>query len=273
MVSGGRRNSVTSSLTALGLHGQIRHHCRRGRLREQPSRRPDAFLIAAERLGVAPADCLVFEDTDLGIHAATAAGMAYVKVASPWSETNWRLARRGIGTGARSGTYSSIGGSRSGQGRSQVHAKWNRILGNRIFGTRQTGQSCWRLRPWSRCSLATNGRYGFHRDELQFLSDARHLDWGFVAYPPLTPFVERIGLELFGVSMVGLRLFSVLAQAAAIVVTGLMARELGGGRLAQGTAALAVALSPLPLFEGTEFQYAPSITSGGCWLPTSRCGC
>jgi hypothetical protein len=103
--------------------------------------------------------------------------------------------------------------------------------------------------------LATNGRYGFHRDELQFLSDARHLDWGFVAYPPLTPFVERIGLELFGLSMVGLRLFSVLAQAAAIVVTGLMARELGGGRLAQGTAALAVALSPLPLFQGTEFQY------------------
>ena len=103
--------------------------------------------------------------------------------------------------------------------------------------------------------LLTNGRYGFHRDELQFLSDARHLDWGFVAFPPLTPFVERIGLDLFGLSLVGLRLFSVIAQAAAIVVTGLMARELGGGRLAQGTAALAVALSPLPLFEGTEFQY------------------
>jgi hypothetical protein len=103
--------------------------------------------------------------------------------------------------------------------------------------------------------LLTNGRYGFHRDELQFLSDARHLDWGYVAYPPFTPFVESVSLELFGLSMVGLRLFSVLAQAAAIVVTGLMARELGGGRLAQGTAALAVALSPLPLFEGTEFQY------------------
>ena len=49
--------------------------------------------------------------------------------------------------------------------------------------------------------------------------------------------------------------FSVLAQALVIVVTGLMARELGGGRLAQVTAALAVALSPVPLFEGTEFQY------------------
>src|SRR5277367_5709976 len=64
--------------------------------------------------------------------------------------------------------------------------------------------------------LLTNGRYGFHRDEFQFLSDARHLDWGFVAYPPLTPFLERVGLQLFGVSMVGLRLFSVIAQAAAI---------------------------------------------------------
>src|ERR1700722_14820044 len=104
--------------------------------------------------------------------------------------------------------------------------------------------------------LLTNGRYGFHRDEFQFLSDARHLDWGFVAYPPLTPFVERVGLQLFGVSMVGLRLFSVVAQALAIVVTGLMARELGGGRLAQVTAALAVATSGLPVFEGTEFQYS-----------------
>ncbi len=103
--------------------------------------------------------------------------------------------------------------------------------------------------------LLTNSRYGFHRDELQFLSDARHLDWGFVAYPPLTPFVERISLAIFGLSMVGLRLFSVLAQAAAVVFAGLMAKELGGKRLAQVATALAVALSPLPLFEGTEFQY------------------
>src|SRR5271165_5142836 len=103
--------------------------------------------------------------------------------------------------------------------------------------------------------LLTNNRYGFHRDELQFLSDAMHLDWGFVPYPPLTPFVERISFEIFGLSMVGLRLFSVLAQSLAIVVSGVMTRELGGGRLAQVAAALAVALSPVPLFEGTEFQY------------------
>ncbi len=104
--------------------------------------------------------------------------------------------------------------------------------------------------------LLTNNRYGFHRDEFQFLSDARHLDWGFVAYPPLTPFLERISLGIFGVSLVGLRLFSVIAQASAIVVTGLMVRELEAGRLAQYAAVLSVALSPLPLFEGTEFQYS-----------------
>jgi hypothetical protein len=103
--------------------------------------------------------------------------------------------------------------------------------------------------------LLTNHRYGFHRDELQFLSDARHLDWGYVSYPPFTPFVEHIALAVFGLSLTGLRLFSVIAQTIAILVSGLMARDLGGSRLAQVTAALSVALSGLPLFEATEFQY------------------
>jgi hypothetical protein len=103
--------------------------------------------------------------------------------------------------------------------------------------------------------IVTNGRYGFHRDELQTLSDALHMDWGFVAYPPFTPFVERISMMLFGHSLIGLRMFSVLAQGAVIVITGLMARELGGGRLVQATAALCAALAPLAVFEGTEFQY------------------
>ncbi|MGB8032014.1 MAG: glycosyltransferase family 39 protein [Terracidiphilus sp.] len=103
--------------------------------------------------------------------------------------------------------------------------------------------------------LLTNNRYGFHRDELQFLSDARHLDWGFVAYPPFTPFIEHIALALFGVSIVGLRLTAVAAQFAVVILAGLMTKELGGARLAQVTAALAVGFSPLPIFEGHEFQY------------------
>ena len=67
--------------------------------------------------------------------------------------------------------------------------------------------------------------------------------------------IEHIGLALFGLSLVGLRLFSVIAQTIVIIVSGVMARDLGGSRLAQVTAALAVALSPLPIFEATEFQY------------------
>ncbi|MFP5234718.1 MAG: glycosyltransferase family 39 protein [Acidobacteriota bacterium] len=103
--------------------------------------------------------------------------------------------------------------------------------------------------------ILTNGRYGFHRDELQFLSDGRHLDWGFVAYPPFTPFIERIAMAVFGLSLTGLRLFSVLAQAIVIFVSGLMARDLGGNRWAQCATAVSVALSAVPLFEATEFQY------------------
>ena len=103
--------------------------------------------------------------------------------------------------------------------------------------------------------VLTNMRYGFHRDEFQFLSDALHLDWGYVAYPPLTPFVERLSMTLFGYSPEGLRLFSVFAQMAIIVTAGLIARTLGGNRIAMATAALAAALAPIAIFEGTEFQY------------------
>src|SRR3954466_7712215 len=93
--------------------------------------------------------------------------------------------------------------------------------------------------------LATNGQYGFHRDELQTLDDARYLDWGFVAYPPLTPFFGRLSQWLFGNSITGARVFPALAQAFVIVLGGLMARELGGGRLSQWIAALATAVGPV----------------------------
>lgn len=102
----------------------------------------------------------------------------------------------------------------------------------------------------------TNGHYGLHRDEWQVLSDAQHLDWGFVAYPPLTPALEQVALKIFGLSLAGLRLFSVLAQALVILLSGLMARELGGGRLAQVFTAIAVGLSPAPMGNATMFQYS-----------------
>jgi len=103
--------------------------------------------------------------------------------------------------------------------------------------------------------IITNGKYGFHRDELQTLDDARHMAWGFVAYPPVTPAIERVALALFGTSLAGLRVFAALGQALVIILSGWMARELGGHRLAQMIAALGVMIAPISIFSGTEFQY------------------
>jgi HAD superfamily hydrolase (TIGR01509 family) len=83
VVSGSRRRSVIGSLSATNLLDKFDTLvCAEDYQRGKPA--PDGFLLAAERLGVAPADCLVFEDTDLGIEAATAAGMASVKVPLPF---------------------------------------------------------------------------------------------------------------------------------------------------------------------------------------------
>ncbi|MBM7491474.1 HAD family hydrolase [Micromonospora luteifusca] len=79
VVSGSTRASVTASLDALGLLDRFDVLvCADDYTRAKPD--PEAFLLAAQHLGVPPADCLVFEDTDLGIQAATAAGMASVRV-------------------------------------------------------------------------------------------------------------------------------------------------------------------------------------------------
>jgi hypothetical protein len=103
--------------------------------------------------------------------------------------------------------------------------------------------------------MATNGQYGFHRDELQTLDDARHLDWGFVAYPPLTPLLGRLELMLFGTSLVGFRFFAAIAVSAAMVLAGLIVKELGGGGREQVLAAVATAVSPVSLAQGAVFQY------------------
>ncbi|HXL23872.1 MAG TPA: glycosyltransferase family 39 protein [Candidatus Dormibacteraeota bacterium] len=101
----------------------------------------------------------------------------------------------------------------------------------------------------------TNGQYGFHRDELQTLDDARHLDWGFVAYPPVTPLIGRLELILFGTSLVGFRFFAAVAVSAVMVLAGLITRELGGGRREQMLTAIAVGIAPISLVQGAVFQY------------------
>jgi HAD superfamily hydrolase (TIGR01509 family) len=83
VVSGSTRDSVTASLEALKILDRFDTLvCAGDYAKSKPD--PEPFLIAAERLGMMPADCLVFEDTEMGIQAATAAGMASVKIPQPW---------------------------------------------------------------------------------------------------------------------------------------------------------------------------------------------
>jgi 4-amino-4-deoxy-L-arabinose transferase-like glycosyltransferase len=104
--------------------------------------------------------------------------------------------------------------------------------------------------------LLLNHQYGFHRDELALLDDARRLAWGYVAYPPLTPLLARISLELSGESLTGFRVSAALAQSLAMLFAGLTARELGGRAMAQVLAVLAVACSPFSMLQGGMLQYA-----------------
>ena len=83
VVSGSTRESVTASLGALDLLDRFDVLVCAGDY-AKPKPDPEAYLLAARLVGVAPELCLVFEDTDLGIAAATAAGMASVRVPAPW---------------------------------------------------------------------------------------------------------------------------------------------------------------------------------------------
>ncbi len=115
--------------------------------------------------------------------------------------------------------------------------------------------------------LIIGNRYGIHRDELATLEDARHLAWGYPAYPPVTPFFGRISLELFGTSVRGFRVFANLAQAIAVVLTGLMAREMGGRRGAQ----LIAAVAAVPFCLGGGYQMMYVAFDCLAWVWTAYC--
>jgi beta-phosphoglucomutase family hydrolase len=83
VVSGSARDSVTASLETLKLLDRFETLVCAGEYKKSKPD-PEAFLLAATKLGVPPKNCLVFEDTEMGIQAATAAGMASVKVPPPW---------------------------------------------------------------------------------------------------------------------------------------------------------------------------------------------
>jgi len=93
-------------------------------------------------------------------------------------------------------------------------------------------------------------RYGYHHDELYFLACGHHLAFGYVDHPPLVPWLARLSDALFGPWLPGLRLPATIAGAATVFLTASLARRLGGGRLAQLLAGLAVIVAPVFLRTG-----------------------
>jgi hypothetical protein len=95
--------------------------------------------------------------------------------------------------------------------------------------------------------LVAIGRYGFFRDELYYMACGEHLAWGYIDQPPLVALVAWFGRHVFGNSMIGVRILPIVAGVLVVILTGLLAREMGGGSVAQASAAIAVLFAPLYL--------------------------
>lgn len=102
--------------------------------------------------------------------------------------------------------------------------------------------------------LAANGLWGFHRDELLYLAMGAHLDWGFWSNPPSIGLFGWLAQHLPGDGTGSVRLIPALLGAMLVGLTGLLARELGGGRAAVAMACLSALLSPSLLRISVLFQ-------------------
>ena len=126
---------------------------------------------------------------------------------------------------------------------------------------------------------AVGSGYGFHQDEFYYLACGRHPAWGYVDHPPLVPLLASVAETVFGAGLTAgqLRWFSASAAALAVWLGGMMVRELGGGRFAQATGALAVFSMPLfmaagELFETVVFDQLCWMLAGWLALRTLRTG-
>jgi len=87
--------------------------------------------------------------------------------------------------------------------------------------------------------------YGIFRDEMYYLACGQHLAWGYVDHPPLWPSVAWLVSHTLGTSLFAIRLVPALCGVALVWLTGSLARQMGGGRMAQALAALAVLTAPI----------------------------
>jgi hypothetical protein len=111
-----------------------------------------------------------------------------------------------------------------------------------------------------------NNRYGYFRDEFDYLACGDHLPWGYVDQPPLIPFLARISRIVLGESLRSIRFLPALASSALVVQTAILARELGGRRFALLLSAVTILVAPQYLSNG-------SLLGTNCLEPNLWMGC
>ena len=111
-----------------------------------------------------------------------------------------------------------------------------------------------------------NNRYGYFRDEFDYLACGDHLAWGYVDQPPLLPFLVRVSRIVLGESLRSIRFLPALASSLTVVLAALIARELGGRRFALLLTAVAVLIAPVYLSSG-------SLLTTNCLEPLFWMGC
>ncbi|HVR44683.1 MAG TPA: HAD family phosphatase [Thermoanaerobaculia bacterium] len=90
---------LTLAVTSSAVRGSIEEILRRFELLdafalivdgsevERPKPDPEPYLLTARKLGVSPAECLVFEDSTVGVASAKSAGMKCIAVRNPMAKT------------------------------------------------------------------------------------------------------------------------------------------------------------------------------------------
>jgi hypothetical protein len=111
-----------------------------------------------------------------------------------------------------------------------------------------------------------NNRYGYFRDEFDYMACGDHLAWGYVDQPPLIPFLTHICRALLGDSLRSIRFIPALSSSLLVVQTAVLARELGGRRFALVLSAVTVLIAPQYLSNG-------SLLGTNCLEPNLWMGC
>src|ERR1700737_873798 len=111
-----------------------------------------------------------------------------------------------------------------------------------------------------------NNRYGYFRDEFDYLACGDHLAWGYVDQPPLIPFLARISRMVIGDSLRSIRFIPALASSLLVIQTAILAREFGGRRFALLLSAVTVLIAPQYLSNG-------SLLGTNCLEPNLWMGC